>query len=422
MGAGRPGSFMGAKKLEILAIIPARGGSKSIPRKNAKLFAGHPLLAYSIAAGLQAKSVIRVIVSTDDTEIATIAKQYGAEAPFLRPAEYARDDTLDLPVFKHTLNWLAKEEDYRPDIVVQLRPTSPLRPPGLVDQAVQVLQEHPQADSVRGVVPAGQNPYKMWNISKTGSLRPLLRIKGLTEPYNAPRQNLPPSHWQTGHVDAIRASTILKKNSMSGDAIWPVFIDPRYTVDIDSPSDWVRAEWLATSGELELVWPGKTPRPFPAEVKLLAMDFDGVVTDNRVWTGEDGKEQIVANRSDGLGIEILQRAGVKVFVISKENNPVVARRCEKMGIGFKKGIDQKSSILKELLAELNVASENAVFLGNDINDLACFPLIACGIAVADAHPEVLRQADLRLSKRGGRGAVRELCDLILANISKGKTE
>lgn len=121
--------------VHVLALIPARGGSKSIPRKNIGLFAGHPLVAYSIAAGLQAASVSRVVVSTDDEEIASVARRYGAETPFRRPEALAQDDTLDLPVFEHALRWLEQHEGYRPEVVVQLRPTSPIRPRDLVDRA-----------------------------------------------------------------------------------------------------------------------------------------------------------------------------------------------------------------------------------------------------------------------------------------------
>ncbi|HEY5903570.1 MAG TPA: acylneuraminate cytidylyltransferase family protein, partial [Anaerolineales bacterium] len=117
---------------QVLAVIPARGGSKGIPRKNIRLFSGWPLLAWSIAAAQQAETVSRVIVSTDDEEIAAVGREYGAETPFLRPAEFARDDTTDLPVFEHALRWLDEHEGYRPEVVVQLRPTSPIRPRGLV--------------------------------------------------------------------------------------------------------------------------------------------------------------------------------------------------------------------------------------------------------------------------------------------------
>ncbi|RPI79460.1 MAG: acylneuraminate cytidylyltransferase family protein, partial [Chloroflexi bacterium] len=169
---------------EVLAIIPARGGSKGIPGKNIRSFAGHPLISFSIAAGLQAKTVTRVIVSTDSEEIAETARQCGADTPFLRPAEYAQDQTTDLPVFDHALSWLAENEGYYPEIVVQLRPTSPIRPPDCVDHAVELLINHPSADSVRGVVPSGQNPFKMWRIDDQGIMQPLLKVDGIAEPYN----------------------------------------------------------------------------------------------------------------------------------------------------------------------------------------------------------------------------------------------
>jgi len=205
---------------------------------------------------------------------------------------------------------------------------------------------------------------------------------------------------------------------MSGNVIRPIFIDPRYTVDIDTTNDWKRAEWLAASGELDLVWPGKAPRTFPAKVSLLVMDFDGVFTDNRVWVNEEGKEEIAANRSDGLGIKLLLKAGIKATVISMEENPVVARRCEKLGLPYRIGIENKAEVFRELITQNNVSADSVVYVGNDTNDLPCFPLAACAIAVADSHPEVLRQADFRLNHNGGHGAVRELCDLILSREPK----
>src|SRR5512142_2428619 len=191
---------------ETLAIIPARGGSKGIPRKNIRDFAGYPLIAYSIAAAKQADAVTRVIVSTDDEEIAEVGRQLGAEVPFLRPAEFAQDQSTDLPLFEHALHWLDQHEGYKPDVVVQLRPTSPIRPRDCVDRAVAILLAHEDADSVRGGVPAGQNPHKMWRLSgEDAPMQNLLDVPGLAEPYNAPRQSLPPVYWQTGHIDAIRA-------------------------------------------------------------------------------------------------------------------------------------------------------------------------------------------------------------------------
>jgi N-acylneuraminate cytidylyltransferase len=398
---------------KVLAVIPARGGSKGIPRKNIRNFAGHPLIAYSIEAGLRSSLVNRVIVSTDDEEIAAVARQYGAEVPFLRPAEFAQDQTLDLPVFQHALAWFAEHENYVPDVVVQLRPTSPIRPPALVDEAVALLLSNPAVDSVRGVVPAGQNPHKMWRIDpESGQMKPLLQVEGIAEPYNAPRQVLPPVFWQTGHIDAIRPH-VFAQGSMSGNLILPVMVDPAYSVDIDTPKDWGRSEWLVWNSGLDIVYPGNSHRPLPDDVELVIFDFDGVMTDNRVWVDQNGCETVAAYRSDSMGLNQLRKAGIAAMVISTEVNPVVTARCRKMNIPCQQGVEDKAALLKSVLAERQVDPGRVIYVGNDINDLPCFPLVACALVVADAQPAALRQADIVLSRRGGYGAVRELCDLLL---------
>lgn len=406
--------------MNILALIPARGGSKGIPRKNIRDFGGYPLIAWSIAAAKQSELVTRVIVSTDDEEIAAVARAWGAETPFLRPAEFAQDQTTDLPVFQHALRWLAENENYHPDVVVQLRPTSPIRPRNCVDDAIRTLLAHPDADSVRGVVPAGQNPHKMWRLPQDGSgpMRSLLTVPGIDEPYNAPRQILPPVYWQTGHIDAIRPRAILEKNSMSGDVIYPLIIDPQFTVDLDTLNDWMRAEWLLQFGGLDCVTPGRTRRPMPTRIQMLVMDFDGVITDNRVWTDQDGRESVASNRSDSYGLMLLRNAGVQTYVISKEVNPVVAARCQKLKVPFLQGIEDKATALQTVLSQKGIDPANTIFLGNDVNDLPCLPHVGWFVAVADSHPDVLRAADFVLTQAGGRGAVRELCDIILKQNAK----
>lgn len=409
----------GLSMTEILALIPARGGSKGIPRKNIRTFAGYPLIAWSIAAAKQSELVTRVIVSTDDEEIAAVARGCGAEAPFLRPAELAQDKTTDLPVFEHALEWLEKNEGYRPEIVIQLRPTSPIRPKGLLDQAIRILLEQDAADCVRGVVPAGQNPFKMWRFDgENKPMKALLAVDGIAEPYNAPRQILPPVYWQTGHIDAIRVSTIKQKHSLTGDVIYPLVIDPRYTVDIDNLSDWAKYEALANSG-LEMVTPGKVKRPMPERIDLIICDFDGVITDNRVWVDQDGTEMVVAYRSDSVRIKDLRAIGIEVMILSSEPNRVVEARARKMGVEAIHGIalHDKGRVMREVLGQKNIKAENVIYIGNDINDLPCFEIAGWSVAVADAYPELIRVADHILTKAGGHGALRELCDLILEHKS-----
>lgn len=407
------------KKAEVLAVIPARGGSKGIPRKNIKLFAGYPLISYSIAAGLQAQSVTRVIVSTDDEEIAAVSRQFGAETPFLRPSELAKDQTTDLPVFEHALQWLKENQGYSPDLVIQLRPTSPIRPRGCVDEAVELLQQHPEAHSVRGVVPSGQNPYKMWRLDGTDQpMTPLLELPTVAEPFNAPRQALPSTYWQTGHIDVIRPRVILEQKSMSGSVILPYLIDARYTVDIDTPFDWQRYEWLVRNGDLDMVDPASRRRHFPAKVSLVVMDFDGVLTDNLVYVDENGVEKVSASRGDSMGIRLVREAlPIEFMVISTEVNPVVSARCSKLKLEVHQGINDKASALREILRQKGIPAEEVVFIGNDVNDLGCLQLAGYAVVPADAEPEVKRQADLVLSRKGGRGAVREFCDTLLEKFS-----
>jgi N-acylneuraminate cytidylyltransferase len=409
------------EELEILAVIPARGGSKGIPRKNIKVFAGYPLIAYSIQAALSSKYVTRTIVSTDDSEIATVAKEYGAEVPFLRPEELAQDHTLDFPVFENLLKTLNEIEGYHPDLVIQLRPTSPIRPINLVDDAIEAILREPQIDSVRGVVPSGQNPYKMWKIDpQSGLMESLLKVDGIEEPYNSARQSLPDTFWQTGHIDVIRTNVILEKKSMSGRKIKPIHIHPDFTVDLDKPSDWQRAEWQVWYGGLEMVIPGNKRRPLPEKVDLVVFDFDGVMTDDKVYVNQDGIEMVAANRRDGMGISLLNKAGKKMIVLSSEINPVVKARCEKLKLPFIQGVEKKAEVLKNYLNENFINQDNVIYVGNDVNDLPCFPEVGCALVVADAHPAALRQADIILQHKGGKGAVREVCDLLLASELENK--
>ncbi len=236
---------------EVLAVIPARGGSKGLPGKNVRPLAGHPLVAYSIAAGLQAKLVNRVICSTDSDEIADIARRYGAEIPFMRPAELAEDESPDIDAFQHLVQQLKEREDYCPDIMVQLRPTSPIRQPGQVDSGIQLLIENPQTDSIRGITPSPATPYKMWRI-RDDILTPLLTIEGVPEPFNMPRQALPEVYWQTGTLDIMRTS-VIESGSMTGNEIRPFIVDQEHAVDIDHIESFTRAERVISS--IECVMP-----------------------------------------------------------------------------------------------------------------------------------------------------------------------
>ena len=399
----------------VLAIIPARGGSKGLPGKNIRLLGQHPLIAYSVASCLAAETIDRVIVSTDNQQIADVACDYGAEAPFMRPADLATDLAPDYPLFFHALQWLHKEEGYEPSMVVQVRPTTPFRPQGFLDRSVQLLQSDPNADSVRAVTRPSENPYKMWTCDEEAYLRPLLSSEH-AEPFNMPRQLLPQSFWQTGHVDVIRRETILDKKSLTGERIKSILVDSAFVIDIDRLEDLQYAQYMLRQNNLNLDLPkraGPSAIPIPDPVRLTVLDFDGTLTDDRVWVDQDGHESVVCSRRDGMGLEMLAAAGMEIIVISKERNPVVARRCEKLSIAYWQGVDDKLALLKELLAERKVEPNEAVYVGNDVGDLACMRHVGFSFAPSDAHPDVLKEANLISTCPGGRGAVREVCEILL---------
>lgn len=241
---------MNTSNRDILALIPARGGSKSIPRKNLKQVGGRPLIAWAIEHGLKSRLISRVIVSTDDPEIAEVAQRCGAEVPFLRPPEISGDFAVDVSFHLHALQWLAEREGYVPDMVVNLRPTMPVRRIATVDRAIQTLMDHPDADSLRSVTLSEFSPYKMWRID-TGLLIPVAPLDGVDEPYNQPRQTLPLAYWQDGYIDVVRTRTVLQQGSVTGQRILPFVITERCH-DIDYEDEIaVVEELLALGGEDE---------------------------------------------------------------------------------------------------------------------------------------------------------------------------
>ena len=227
---------------EILALIPARGGSKGLPRKNVLPLAGKPLIAHTIATALGSSTITRTIVSTDDEEIAEAARAYGAEVPFMRPAELAADESLDLEVFQHALAWLAREEGFEPELVVHLRPTNPIRRTERVDEAVRAMLADPQADSLRSVSAPVHTPYKMWR-REGAYLVPLVEVAGVRDAHSRPRQSLPEVWWQNGYVDVIRPRTVLELASMSGERVLPFVVQDRF-VEIDYADAFAAAEEL----------------------------------------------------------------------------------------------------------------------------------------------------------------------------------
>lgn len=229
------------KEPYIIALIPARSGSKGIVHKNIKLYNGKPLMYWSIKNGLDSKYIDNVIVSTDSKLYMDIAKECGATVPFLRPKEISQDDSTDFQFVEHYLKELKSDGKTIPDIIVHLRPTYPNRKTELLDKAIEeFLDKRKDYDSLRSVVLSEKSPYKMYNIDN-GELVPLFNTvsideRTIIEPYNSSRQILPKTYLHNGCIDIFN-SNIIENNTITG-KIYPFIMEKTETYDIDNEKDW----------------------------------------------------------------------------------------------------------------------------------------------------------------------------------------
>jgi YrbI family 3-deoxy-D-manno-octulosonate 8-phosphate phosphatase len=382
----------------VLAIIPARGGSKGIPRKNVMPFLGKPLLVHSIEHARRSPSVTRVVVTTDDPEIAGVARQNGAEVVD-RPAGISGDTATSESALLHVLDHLREVERDEPELVVFLQATSPVRRSGDVQGAIDALAQE-GADSLFSACPAHGF---VWRLHE-GRLEPLTYNHR-----NRPRrQDIGEDLVENGSIYAFRPWVLRKHNSRLGGKIAVYRMDPFDSFQIDEPGDIERLERLAS-----LAVNRGPSTPGLASVRLLVLDFDGVMTDNRVLVRQDGTEAVWCHRGDGWGIARLKERGVTIIVISTETNPVVEVRCRKLGIDFVQGCNDKLSALRRVAEQLGFSSDQVAYVGNDVNDLECMQWVGISIAVADAVPEVQRVAHLVTGRPGGAGAVREAIDWLI---------
>jgi len=226
--------------MNIITIIPARGGSKSIPFKNIQLLNNKPLISYSIEYSQKCPLVSHTVVSTDSKKIAKIAEDFNAEVPFLRPSDISQDKTKDFPVISHALKLLEDIYGKQIDVIIWLRPTSPLRPEGLIERAIEILESNPNCTSIRSVVKSKEHPYRQWFLADNFINSAVDKISP-NEPYNIPRQDLPDSYFQSGDIEVIKRDTILS-GSISGNKVMPLILKQNEMLDIDHFSDLTVAE------------------------------------------------------------------------------------------------------------------------------------------------------------------------------------
>ncbi len=212
----------------VLGLIPARGGSKGIPRKNIVDVGGKPLIAWTIEAARAADGLERVVVSTDDEEIASVARQYGAEVPFLRPAGLAKDDSASMDVVLHAMNWLESEEDYSADYLMLLQPTSPLRKKADIEGAIRLAEEN-EAKSVVSLCLCGKHPYWTRAVDAEGRIFLFLQDgQSITR-----RQDLPEAYNLNGAIFLARWEVLAEKKSWDTDATYAWVMNKERSLDID---------------------------------------------------------------------------------------------------------------------------------------------------------------------------------------------
>lgn len=387
--------------MDILAIIPARGGSKGIPRKNVLPLLDRPLIAHTICAAQDSRQITRVVVSTDDDEIALVARDYGAQV-VMRPEELATDVARSEDALLHVLERLRVDEDYRPDLVVFLQCTSPLTSSDDIDGTIDTLLAK-QADTALAVVPFH---YFLWAMDGEGGAIGINHDKT----FRLMRQQRAPEFLETGSVYVMKTEGFLKAGFRFFGKTAMHEISVEHWHEIDEPADFRIAE-----DRLRRLSRDRRGDVLPKRVRALVMDFDGVHTNDLVSVSTNGEESVTCSRSDGMGIEILRKAGVAMTVLSKEANAVVAKRCAKLQLECTQGVENKLPLMLGWLEAKGIDPAECIYIGNDVNDLECMAFAGLAVAPRDAHSRALEAAGLVLSRDGGRGALRELADILTAS-------
>jgi N-acylneuraminate cytidylyltransferase len=392
---------MGFSFMEIIAIIPARGGSKGIPKKNIKSLNGKPLISYMIDAAKKSRYIKQVYVSTDDVKIASISQQFGAKI-IERPPEISGDNASSESALLHGLNYIKTRENYEPDLLVFLQCTSPLTITSDIDGTIESLLES-HSDTALSVTPFH---YFLWK-EKDGNLIGLNHEKS----FRQRRQDREPQYLETGSVYVMKVDGFLNyKHRFFGKTAQYV-IPAERTLEIDEPLDFEIAEIRLKKGiEKEIL------SRIPDNPSALFLDFDGVFTDNRVIVSENGSESVVCNRSDGYGISLIKKEKIPILVLSTERNSVVSARLKKLDIEHFYGLNKKYEKLSEWAKNNSIDLAKAIYVGNDVNDIECMKMVGCSMATSDAYTEIKEIASIVLKNKGGYGAVREVCNLILQRV------
>ncbi|GAA3849611.1 acylneuraminate cytidylyltransferase [Streptomyces sedi] len=403
----------------VLAVIPARGGSKGVPGKNLAPVGDAPLITRAVRECRAARLLTSVVVSTDDPGIAAAAHAAGAEV-IERPEDISSDTATSEAAVLHAMGVYEERHRVKVDVVLLVQCTSPFISREEIDGVSAAVLDG--ADTALTVAPF--HGYVWREAAATGG-------QGVNhdKAYRPRRQDRPQDLLETGAAYAMRASGFRAERHRFFGRTELVRADPARVLEIDDPHDLARARALAPllDGGRNAIATGTSADhdsysrfphfpdylPTRADVDAVVLDFDGTQTDDRVLVDSEGRELVSVHRGDGLGIAALRRAGMPLLILSSEENPVVAARARKLRIPVMHGVDRKDLALKQWCEEAGIAPERVLYAGNDVNDLPCFHLVGWPVAVASAHDVVRSAARAVTSAPGGSGAVREIASWLL---------
>jgi len=383
--------------VDTLMVVPARGGSKAIPRKNIQPIAGRPLAVWAVEAGVRCDAVDRVVLATDDTDIAETVRAHVPSPKleiFWRSAENASDTASSESVVLEVLAAIPCRR------VVMAQATSPLlRARDVADGLARMDAEG--ADSVVSVV---RQARFIWRANADGSATPLNY-----DPADRPRrQDFDGVLVENGAFYVADTAGFRRAGTRLFGRIAAQEMPEDTYLELDEPDDWPLVETLLrrrmradTAGD-------------PAKVRLVLSDIDGVLTDAGMYYGEHGDELKKFSTYDGLGIARLRAAGIRVGLITREERALNRRRADKLGVDFlEQGATDKVAAAEPWLARYGVSWDAVAFIGDDLHDVDLMRRVGLAAAPASAMPPALAAADRRCSRAGGAGCLRELADLIL---------
>lgn len=386
--------------MDVVAVIPARGGSVGLPGKNIRPLLGVPLVVRTIQTALQAKAVNEVFVTSNDEKILKLSHEAGA-AVIRRPDTLSSSTASSEAALLHALEYLQEKGRALPDYLIFLQCTSVFTRPEDIDLVVEKIVSKGATAALSVVEDHGF----IWQEGDDGF------AQGITHDHSKPRQrrqDMKPRYRENGAIYAMHVPSFLeKKERFCGPVVMVPVEGP--TVEIDSQEDWDVVEaYLNAKARHDM------PNTKCMRIKAVITDFDGVHTDDRVTLDQDGRELVTCSRRDGLGLELLRKRDVKLMILSKEANPVVRARAAKLKMPVMNQVEDKYSVLETWRQEHGLEWQDMAYIGNDVNDVDCMRACGLSFAPADAHLTALEVADRVLNANGGMGAVREMCDYLIS--------